>query len=472
MFISYAQNFEDVRLWRALRDVENGRYIDIGAQDPIVDSVSRAFYEQGWRGLHVEPSPAYAEKLRLDRPDETVIQSVVGARSGMLTFYDFPGTGLGTADMAVAQRHVDAGRSMDSISIPCTTLAFLFQSFGGPEIHWLKIDVEGFEREVLRGWSGSKVRPWVVVVESTLPLTQIESHASWERLLLRRGYRFACFDGLNRFYVAHAHLELMDTFTTAPNVFDAFALSGTSTASFSAVSIAKIRRLEDKERKLEAAREADAVELGASRTAARAASAREDDLSQRLSEARQEHIAALHAGAATELRLAGQLQMARDETIRLWNAGQRRESDFARHTLRAQNDAAQALAEREHRLAERDQRIATLHGINERQRSFVRNVFASRSWRITAPMRRLIQLMRGMLRNPAIESLESIWAADQATLDPKKVIESAPPAPLPMPTATVAVLQELALRASVAAQAPTVRVADESHYLPDVAKDP
>ena len=30
-FISYAQNFEDVMLWRALKHISEGFYIDIGA---------------------------------------------------------------------------------------------------------------------------------------------------------------------------------------------------------------------------------------------------------------------------------------------------------------------------------------------------------------------------------------------------------------------------------------------------------
>ena len=71
---SYAQNFEDVVLWRALREVENGAYLDIGAHDPVVDSVSKAFYDAGWRGVHVEPEPEAAEKLREARPDETVLE--------------------------------------------------------------------------------------------------------------------------------------------------------------------------------------------------------------------------------------------------------------------------------------------------------------------------------------------------------------------------------------------------------------
>ena len=54
-FVSYAQNFEDVMLWRALREVTHGFYIDVGAADPDSDSVTRAFYDRGWSGINVEP---------------------------------------------------------------------------------------------------------------------------------------------------------------------------------------------------------------------------------------------------------------------------------------------------------------------------------------------------------------------------------------------------------------------------------
>src|SRR6266478_2916687 len=109
MLVSYAQNFEDVMLWRALGHIEKGRYIDIGAQDPIVDSVSLMFYEHGWLGVHVEPAPRYAELLRQARPRETVIQAAVVARSGVVGFYEFPDTGLSTVDQEIAERHSRSG---------------------------------------------------------------------------------------------------------------------------------------------------------------------------------------------------------------------------------------------------------------------------------------------------------------------------------------------------------------------------
>ncbi len=66
--VSYAQNLEDVMLWRALQEVEGGFYLDVGAQDPVIDSVTRAFYDRGWCGVNLEPAPAYHAALAAARP--------------------------------------------------------------------------------------------------------------------------------------------------------------------------------------------------------------------------------------------------------------------------------------------------------------------------------------------------------------------------------------------------------------------
>lgn len=57
--ISYAQNFEDVMLMRALASIEKGFYIDVGAAWPDQDSVTKAFYEKGWLGVNIEPNPVF-----------------------------------------------------------------------------------------------------------------------------------------------------------------------------------------------------------------------------------------------------------------------------------------------------------------------------------------------------------------------------------------------------------------------------
>lgn len=226
---SYAQNFEDVMLWRALKHVARGFYIDIGAQDPVIDSVSLGLYEKGWRGVHVEPAPDYAEKLRLARPDEPVHQVAVAAEAGTLSFFEIKATGLSTADAAIAEKHRQAGFSLQTVTVPSVTLASLLDAHRDRDIHWLKIDVEGLEGQVIESWGDSPVRPWLVIVESTLPGTQIGNSLEWEKLLLEKSYRPVYFDGLNRFYLAAGHDSLAVHFQTGPNCFDDVVLSGTST---------------------------------------------------------------------------------------------------------------------------------------------------------------------------------------------------------------------------------------------------
>jgi FkbM family methyltransferase len=223
-FFSYAQNFEDVLLWRALRHVGRGFYVDVGAQDPVHDSVSKGFYEQGWRGVHVEPSVQYSELLRKDRPDEPVIHAAVSNRAGLLKFFEFPDTGLSTGDAEVAKAHRGNGFTAVETVVTAVTLDQIFSTIDEAEIHWLKIDVEGFERAVLQGWRNSDTRPWIVVVEAIKPLTQIEDHRKWEPLLLAKGYSFVYFDGLNRYYISDAHEDLKKHFRYGPSLWDGFQI--------------------------------------------------------------------------------------------------------------------------------------------------------------------------------------------------------------------------------------------------------
>ncbi|SDD67372.1 methyltransferase, FkbM family [Variovorax sp. CF079] len=224
LFVSYAQNFEDVMLWRALSHVERGFYIDVGAQSADLDSVTRAFSERGWRGINIEPHPLYFAQLSERRPLDINLCTAVGDRTGALTMNFVEVTGLSTADDGIAAGHAAAGYVLNRAEVSLTTLAALWKEHVPPQqaVHFLKVDVEGFEAAVLAGNDWACHRPWIVVVEATLPNSRTESHAEWEGTLLNGGYEHVYSDGLNRFYVAQEHAELGNAFKYPPNVFDGF----------------------------------------------------------------------------------------------------------------------------------------------------------------------------------------------------------------------------------------------------------
>ena len=223
-FVSHAQNFEDVMLWRALRDRRDGFYIDVGAASPVSGSVTLAFYERGWHGINVEPDLGPFQALEAHRPRDINLNVALSDAVGERQMYFVLDTGNSTLSEDEARLREREGRTVEARRIPVTTLGSLWQQHvaAGQEVHFLKVDVEGAEREVLEGLDWRTRHPWIVVVEATRPNTTEPSHEDWEAILLAADYALVHRDGLNRFYLSSEHGELRPAFDYPPNYWDHF----------------------------------------------------------------------------------------------------------------------------------------------------------------------------------------------------------------------------------------------------------
>jgi FkbM family methyltransferase len=221
--ISYAQNFEDVMLARLFAGRKTGFYVDVGAADPINLSVTKWFYDLGWSGLNIEPNKQLFELLAADRPRDINLNCGVGAVASEARFLELEVGELSSFDPRVQQQADDSGKSGATRVVEVLPLTDILERHCATQtIDFLKIDVEGWELEVLKGLDLRRFRPTVLLAEATLPQTQIESHAEWEPLLLAADYSFVYFDGVNRFYLANEHADLKIHFTSPPNAFDEF----------------------------------------------------------------------------------------------------------------------------------------------------------------------------------------------------------------------------------------------------------
>jgi FkbM family methyltransferase len=224
--VSYVQNFEDVMFWRSLKHVEHGFYIDVGAAWPDEHSVTKAFYDNGWNGINIEPNPAFVSQYKTSRAKDINLQVAVSNEAGKAQFFFIENTGLSSMDQATAESHQSSGFESIPAEVEVATLKQICSSYAkSKEIHFLKVDVEGLEEKVLAGNDWSQFRPWIVLVEATLPMSQVENYEQWELILLNADYQFVYADGLNRFYIAKEHAELAEFFRYPPNVFDGFVLA-------------------------------------------------------------------------------------------------------------------------------------------------------------------------------------------------------------------------------------------------------
>ena len=86
-FQSFSEYFEDLILFTIVSDIKNGFYIDVGAYDPNIVSVTKAFYLRGWNGINIEPQSNQIELFKKERPNDINLQLVIGKNERNTTFY-------------------------------------------------------------------------------------------------------------------------------------------------------------------------------------------------------------------------------------------------------------------------------------------------------------------------------------------------------------------------------------------------
>lgn len=200
----FSQNGEDRIIEELLSPLpEYGNYIDVGANHPTQDNVTKYFYDKGWRGINIEPLKHLLRLYPDARPGDLTLGCVLGSKhwyeteAGTMELRrePTPNGGLSTLVESYAKPDWTITR------VAMTTLREVCEIWGFEQYEFLKIDVEGWEHEVLQGADFTKHRPRVICIEAFEPLTQIPTHQEWEHILTDAGYQHVRSDIANRYYI-------------------------------------------------------------------------------------------------------------------------------------------------------------------------------------------------------------------------------------------------------------------------------
>lgn len=217
-FITYAQYNEDVILAVLLADVKKGFYVDIGANYSEEDSVTKLFYDRGWSGINVEPITSLCDKLKLDRPRDRSLNIGIGEKASLKTFREYTKvSGHSTFNVPRAGHNLEAGEYVE-YEVSIKTLREILIEEKVKKIHFLKIDVEGHEYNVIIGNDWNKFRPEVLCIESN------HVDKDWRPILAANRYTLVIQDGLNEYYLANESISRFNNFAEIAVKNNYFAL--------------------------------------------------------------------------------------------------------------------------------------------------------------------------------------------------------------------------------------------------------
>ncbi len=169
--VHFSQYGEDVILHKLFGSkFSEGFYIDVGAHHPFRQSNTAYLWLLGWNGVNVDASAAAIRVFERVRSGDVNLWSAVvdedtAAKQTQITLYSNKAIDLGaTCDETLARER----GTVRAETVPCTSLANIINTYGeknGGVIHFLNIDIEGFDEKAVESIHLWRYKPKVICVE-------------------------------------------------------------------------------------------------------------------------------------------------------------------------------------------------------------------------------------------------------------------------------------------------------------------
>jgi FkbM family methyltransferase len=203
--LSYSQSGEDMILDTILGGIKKGFYIDIGANNPYVQSNTNYFYKKGWKGVNIDALPGSMKIFDKVRPKDINIEAAISNDKSELTYYMFSSSFYNSFSKKDIKKNSAHTRLIGKRKILTQTLSEILDSIELDEIDFMSVDVEGLDLNVLESNNWKKYRPKVILTEYYAKDIDCILKDDINQFLIDKGYRFFCNTPTNAFYIENIY---------------------------------------------------------------------------------------------------------------------------------------------------------------------------------------------------------------------------------------------------------------------------
>lgn len=202
---SWAQQGEDLIidfLFTQFLDCKTPSYLDIGANHPYHLSNTYFFYQNGSRGVNVEPDPSLINNFKRLRKNDITLNTGVGPQQGNYDFFVMSSPTLNTFSKQTAEEYSNSSHFgypvvRKVVNVPVVTAnEILEQYFSNNPNYFISIDVEGLDFQILQSIDFAKFNPPVICIE-----TNQKDNVLVKNYLHGKGYLLYAYNSTNCIFI-------------------------------------------------------------------------------------------------------------------------------------------------------------------------------------------------------------------------------------------------------------------------------
>lgn len=165
----FSQTGEDIILHILLKEIPSKQiyYIDVGSNDPIRGSNTFLFYLKGGSGICIDGNKELIKKHEKIRPGDIALCNLISDKIEEATFYICDNNQVSTVSKKVMENRAHRWPVKETLKLQTSTLNNILRDYlpTNQNIHFLSIDVEGYDFKVLKSIDLIQYQPKVIVIE-------------------------------------------------------------------------------------------------------------------------------------------------------------------------------------------------------------------------------------------------------------------------------------------------------------------
>lgn len=163
---SYSQDGEDLIINEKFKNIKKGIYIDVGCYHPLEISNTALLHHRGWSGINVDISKFSIKLFNFYRPNDLNLNFAVSNKNKIIEFYSQKSLSKITTIKKRISRNIFQGKIKKTKIVSKTLTKILDESkYKDKTIHFLNIDAEGSDFDVLKSLNFKKYKPKMICIE-------------------------------------------------------------------------------------------------------------------------------------------------------------------------------------------------------------------------------------------------------------------------------------------------------------------